>query len=68
LERCRLHQKRIAIDKTKVGDIKTESSVRYVDIIPGLENKLKELYEITGQYEYIYLLLILINLFILMTY
>lgn len=48
-------KKRIAIDKTtvngKIGDVKTQSSVRYIDIIPNLEIKLKELYKITGIYD-----------------
>ena len=52
-------KKRIAIDKTtvngKVGDVKTQSSVRYVDMISGLEDKLKELYKITGQYEFLFI-------------
>ena len=40
--------KRIAVDKTtlrgKVSNVKTTNSVRYVDIIPALENKLKDFY------------------------
>lgn len=43
-------KKRIAVDKTtvkgKIGNVKTQSSVRYVDIIPVLEDKLKSLYEL----------------------
>ena len=43
-------KKRIAVDKTtvngKVGDVKTQSSVRYVDLIPILEDELKKLKEI----------------------
>lgn len=43
-------KKRIAVDKTtvkgKVGNVKTQSSVRYVDIIPVLEDKLKSLHEL----------------------
>lgn len=41
--------KRIAVDKTTVkgivGNVKTSSSVRYVDIIKPLEDKLKEFYD-----------------------
>ena len=52
-------KKRIAIDKTivngKVGNVKTQSSVRYVDIIPSLEIKLKELYNITGTYDNLFI-------------
>lgn len=52
-------KKRIAVDKTtvsgNVGDVKTQSSVRYVDILPPLENKLKELKNITGEYNYLLL-------------
>lgn len=52
-------KKRIAVDKTtvngKVGDVKTQSSVRYVDIIPVLENELHNLYKETGHTEYLLL-------------
>lgn len=52
-------KRRIAVDKTtfqgKVGDVKTQSSVRYIDILPQLEIKLKELKNITGNYEYLLL-------------
>lgn len=52
-------KKRIAVDKTtvqgKVGDVKTQSSVRYVDIIPILEDELHELYKKTGTKEYLLL-------------
>lgn len=52
-------KKRIAVDKTtvngKVGDVKTQSSVRYVDIIPVLENELHNLYKQTGNNEYLLL-------------
>lgn len=52
-------KKRIAVDKTivngKVGDVKTESSVRYVDIIPVLEDELKNLYKETGNDKYLLL-------------
>lgn len=52
-------KKRIAVDKTtfqgKVGDVKTQSSVRYVDMLPLLEEKLIELKNITGNYDYIIL-------------
>ncbi len=52
-------KKRIAVDKTtvrgKVGDVKTPSSVRYVDIIPVLENELHNLYKETGRKEYLLL-------------
>lgn len=52
-------KKRIAVDKTivngKVGEVKTQSSVRYVDIIPGLEIKLKELYNITSNLDNIFI-------------
>ncbi len=50
-------RKRIAIDKTtvngKVGNVKTQSSVRYIDILPQLEIKLKELQRITGNYTHL---------------
>lgn len=53
------NKKRIAVDKTtfqgKIGDVKTQSSVRYVDILPQLEIKLKELKEITFNYGYLIL-------------
>ncbi|MDD3008412.1 MAG: hypothetical protein PHQ70_06035 [Arcobacter sp.] len=43
-------RKKIAVDKTtvkgKIGNVKTQSSVTYVDIIPVLEDKLKSLYEL----------------------
>jgi integrase len=52
-------KKRIAVDKTtfqgKVGDVKTQSSVRYIDILPPLEIKLKELKEMTGSYDFLLL-------------
>jgi integrase len=52
-------KKRIAVDKTtvngKVGDVKTESSVRYVDIIPVLQDELKNLYKETGNNKYLLL-------------
>ena len=50
-------KKRIAVDKTifqgKVGNVKTQSSVRYVDILPPLYDKLLELKEITYNYNYL---------------
>ncbi|MCT7618525.1 tyrosine-type recombinase/integrase [Aliarcobacter butzleri] len=53
------NKKRIAVDKTtwrgKVGDVKTQASVRYIDILPQLEIKLKELKEISGTYNYLLL-------------
>ncbi|WP_410110968.1 site-specific integrase [Malaciobacter mytili] len=52
-------KKRIAVDKTtfqgKVGDVKTQLSVRYIDILPPLEIKLKELKEISSSYNYLLL-------------
>lgn len=52
-------KKRIAIDKTivngKVGDVKTQSSVRYVDILPILEIELKELQKKSGNYDYVFI-------------
>lgn len=52
-------KKRIAVDKTtvngKVGDVKTQSSVRYIDIIPVLENELRNLYIETQNNEYLLL-------------
>lgn len=52
-------KKRIAVDKTtfqgKVGDVKTQSSVRYIDMLPLLEEKLIELQNITGNYVHIIL-------------
>ena len=52
-------KKRIAIDKTtvrgKIGDVKTQSSVRYLDIIPGLEIKLKELFMLSGNYSNLFI-------------
>lgn len=50
-------KRRIAVDKTifqgKVGNVKTQSSVRYVDILPPLYEKLLELKEITYSYKYL---------------
>lgn len=50
-------KRRIAVDKTtfqgKVGNVKTQSSVRYIDILLPLEIKLKELKSITGNYGYL---------------
>lgn len=47
-------KKRITVEKTtvngKVGDVKTQSSVRYIDMLPQLENMLKELEKETGNY------------------
>ncbi|OCL86864.1 Transposase from transposon Tn916 [Aliarcobacter thereius] len=44
--------KRIAVDKTivngKIGNVKTQSSVRYVDIVPSLEIILKDLKNISN--------------------
>ncbi len=52
-------KKRIAVDKTilhgKVGDVKTQSSVRYVDIIPVLEKELQKLYKETSHQKYLLL-------------
>ncbi|MGJ0363032.1 site-specific integrase [Aliarcobacter cryaerophilus] len=52
-------KKRIAVDKTtvngKVGNVKTQSSVRYVDIIPILEYELKNLYKDSPNNEYLLL-------------
>ncbi|MFY9088716.1 tyrosine-type recombinase/integrase [Arcobacter aquimarinus] len=52
-------KKRIAVDKTtvngKVGDVKTQSSVRYVDIIPVLENELHNLHREKENNEYLLL-------------
>ncbi|MGB7402176.1 MAG: site-specific integrase [Arcobacter sp.] len=52
-------KKRIAVDKTtvngKVGDVKTQSSVRYIDLLPQLEDKLYELEKLTGNYEHLFL-------------
>lgn len=52
-------KRRIAVDKTtfqgKVGNVKTQSSVRYIDILLPLENKLKELKSITENYDYLLL-------------
>ena len=52
-------KRRIAVDKTtfqgKVGDVKTQSSVRYIDILLPLESKLKELKSINGNYDYLLL-------------
>ena len=51
--------KRIAVDKNtfqgKVGDVKTQLSVRYIDIFPQLEDKLIELYEETGNYPTVFI-------------
>lgn len=63
--------KRIAVDKNafqgKVGDVKTQSSVKYIDMLPQLESKLKDLQKETGNYPTI-LFLTLKNLFILIIY
>jgi len=52
-------KKRILIEKTivngKVGDVKTQASVRYIDILPQLEVKLKELYLETGNYNNLFI-------------
>jgi integrase len=52
-------KRRIAVDKTtlqgKVGDVKTQSSVRYIDILLPLESKLKELKKSMGNYDYLFL-------------
>lgn len=52
-------KKRIAVDKTTfqgvVGDVKTQSSVRYVDLLPQVEVKLLELQKITGKYEHVFI-------------
>lgn len=52
-------KKRIAVDKTtvngKIGDVKTQSSVRYVDIIPVLENELHNLHREKQNNEYLLL-------------
>ena len=52
-------KKRIAVDKTtvngKIGNVKTQSSVRYVDIIPILEYELKNLYKDSPNNEYLLL-------------
>ena len=39
----------------KVGDVKTQSSLRYIDILLPLESKLKELKSINGNYDYLLL-------------
>ncbi len=53
------NKKRIAIEKTivngKVGEVKTQSSVRYIDMIPQLETMLKKLYKETGNYENLFI-------------
>lgn len=52
-------KKRIAVEKTtvygKVGDVKTQSSVRYIDMVPQLETMLKELHGLTGNYENLFI-------------
>ena len=52
-------KKRIAVDKTtvrgKIGNVKTQSSVRYVDIIPLLESKLKELKNLNISNTYLFI-------------
>lgn len=52
-------KKRIAVDKTiirgKIGDVKTQSSVRYVDILPTLESKLKELQQLNISSKYLFI-------------
>lgn len=52
-------KKRIVIEKTvvngKVGDVKTQSSVRYIDILPQLEIMLKELYLETCNYNNLFI-------------
>jgi len=52
-------KKRIAVDKTTyrgvVGNVKTQSSVRYVDIIPVLEIKLKELQQLNISDTYLFI-------------
>ncbi len=52
-------KKRIAVDKTivrgKIGEVKTESSVRFVDIIPILENQLKALYDLKISDKFLFL-------------
>lgn len=52
-------KKRITVEKTtvngKVGDVKTQSSVRYIDILPQLKIMLKELEKETGNYSNLYI-------------
>lgn len=52
-------KKRIAVDKTtvrgKIGNVKTQSSVRYVDIISILEDKLKALAELKISNKYLFI-------------
>ncbi|MDY3205751.1 MAG: tyrosine-type recombinase/integrase [Arcobacter sp.] len=52
-------KKRIAVDKTtvrgKIGNVKTQSSVRYVDIIPALEKELKSLQELNISDKYLFI-------------
>lgn len=52
-------KKRIAVEKTtvhgKVGNVKTQSSVRYIDMLPQLETIIKELHNITGNYDNLFI-------------
>lgn len=52
-------KKRIAVDKTtvkgKIGNVKTQSSVRYVDIISILEDKLKSFFELRISDKYLFI-------------
>lgn len=52
-------KKRIAVDKTtvkgKIGNVKTQSSVRYVDIISILEDKLKSFFEVRISDKYLFI-------------
>lgn len=52
-------KKRIAVEKTtvqgKVGDVKTQSSVRYINMLPQLETVIKELHNKTGNYENLFI-------------
>ncbi|AXH12389.1 site-specific integrase [Halarcobacter bivalviorum] len=52
-------KKKIAVEKTtvqgKVGDVKTQSSVRYIDMLPQTETLLKDLYNLTGQYDNLFI-------------
>ncbi len=53
------NKKRIAVDKTtvrgKIGNVKTQSSVRYVDIIPVLEIQLKNLLDLKISDKYLFI-------------
>ncbi|RXK14246.1 site-specific integrase [Halarcobacter mediterraneus] len=52
-------KKRVAVEKTtvhgKVGDVKTQSSVRYIDMLPQLETVIKNLHKETGNYENLFI-------------